>query len=277
MSHAFAVNREAFFLDTPRGSRFAVAAHPAGALSGGLLYLHPFAEELNKTRRMAALASNAFAQRGWLVLQLDFGGCGDSAGEFGDYDWQDWINDVSSGWAWLRDRCRAPSGLWTLRGGSLLAADWLARSSENPPLLLWQPVANGLQHLTQFLRSKAASEMLGATEAKGVVARLHAQLDDDQSVEVAGYSVSPRLAAGLKAARLRLPEGYAGRIAIIEVARDRTEVSPALARLLRQWLAASVAVTAQVADGPSFWQTLEIETSPALIAASLQALERLRE
>ena len=73
---------------------------------GRLLYLHPFAEEMNKSRRMAALACRALAAAGFAVLQIDLRGCGDSSADFGDASWADWQADVRVGMAEL-DR-RAP-------------------------------------------------------------------------------------------------------------------------------------------------------------------------
>jgi exosortase A-associated hydrolase 2 len=235
------VARNPFFLSSPRGARFAISTTGAEPAIGGLLFVHPFAEEMNKSRRMGALAAEAFAARGWLVLQIDLAGCGDSAGDFGDVDWQWWIDDVSLAWTWLRERCTGPLGIWTLRAGCLVAADWLAQSTERPPLLLWQPVVNGQQHLTQFLRLKSASEMLTSAGSKGAVARVRADLDAGTSVEVAGYRLSPGLAAGLGGATLRLPERYSAPLAVLEVASAaHAELSPAIASLAARWRDAGV-------------------------------------
>lgn len=269
------MRREAFFLDGIDGRRFCLVSRPDGEPVGGLLYLHPFAEELNKSRRMAALGARAFAQRGWCVLQMDCRGCGDSAGEFGDATWDGWIDDVGLAWDWLRDRVPAPIALWSLRGGSLLAADWLARVDARPPLLAWQPVNNGKQHLTQFLRLKAASQMLAESDAKAVMAKIRGELEAGRAVEVAGYRLSPALASGLDAAALRLPAAFPSPVALLEVGSgERTDVSPALQAIVSRWSADGTPVTAEAIAGPSFWQTQEIEVAPALIERSLVILDR---
>lgn len=276
MTHESTITREVFFLNTPTGARFSIGTYPVDPPVGGLLYLHPFAEEMNKSRRMASLSAQAFAEHGWVVLQIDMAGCGDSAGDFADADWQRWLEDVSYGWAWLRERCEGPHGIWTLRAGSLLVADWLEQHSDRPPLVLWQPVGNGQQHLTQFLRLKAVSEAMGNSSSKGVVARLRTKLDANREVEVAGYGLSPALAAGLAAATLRLPENYDAQVAVLElVSGERTELSPGTARLICNWREGQTPVVGEIARGPSFWQTQEIETAPRLISASLHALDRL--
>lgn len=93
--------REAFFLETPGGARFCLLSRPIAEAKGGVLFVPPFAEELNKSRRMVAEAVRAFVEAGWAVLQLDLKGCGDSAGDFGDAAWADWLADVDAGGLYL--------------------------------------------------------------------------------------------------------------------------------------------------------------------------------
>ena len=77
-----------FFLPSGDGQRFCLY-HPAVnaqgvAPLGHVVYVHPFGEEMNKSRRMATLQARALAQAGFSVLQVDLLGCGDSSGDFGD-------------------------------------------------------------------------------------------------------------------------------------------------------------------------------------------------
>ncbi|MCK9262098.1 MAG: hydrolase 2, exosortase A system-associated [Azoarcus sp.] len=255
---------------------------PTTAPKGAILFVHPFAEELNKSRRMVALAARAFAGQGWTVLQVDCFGCGDSAGDFSDACWQDWIQDLELGWRWLLEDAKRhsslslPAVLWTLRGGSLLAADWLNQGTEHPPLLMWQPVASGKLQLTQFLRLKAANEMLAETDARQAMASIRAKLQQGQDVEIAGYGLSAALAAGMDAASLRLPAEYPAAVAMLELgSADRTEPSAAVANLVAKWTDAGIKATAAVVAGPGFWQTQEIETAPLLIERSIAELESL--
>lgn len=271
------VRREVFFIDGRAGQRFCVLTRPVGMPRGGVLFVHPFAEELNKSRRMVSLAAQAFAASGWMVLQIDLHGCGDSAGDFGDACWQGWVDDVALGWSWLRAHCEGPRVLWSLRAGSLLAADWLhGPALEQPALLMWQPVSDGRQHLTQFLRLKAAGEMLADADARQAMSLLRESLQRGDGVEVAGYGLSAALAAGLDAASLRLPPGYSAPVALLEVdSRPQPELSPALARLTERLTKAGNLVRSEAVSGAAFWQTQEIETAPAMIEASLRMLERV--
>src|SRR5262245_21600498 len=72
-----------------------VAAPLNGGVRGTVLLLPPFAEELNKTRRMCARFARRLAGHGWRVVRVDLYGCGDSAGEFRDATWSQWISDLA--------------------------------------------------------------------------------------------------------------------------------------------------------------------------------------
>lgn len=268
--------REAFFLETPQGGRFCLLTRPQGTVRGAILHVPAFAEEQNKSRRMVALAAQSFAACGWTVLQLDPLGCGDSAGESADASWSQWVEDVGLGHDFLRTCCNGPVVLWTHRAGSLIAADWLRTARLRLPLLMWQPVANGRQHLSQFLRLKAASEMLTDADAKLALANTRAALQAGEVVEVAGYQLSAGLARGMEASSFELvaPDGCA--VAMFEVdGSGRPEPSPALAALRARLEAQGASASLEKVCGPAFWQTQEIEIVPDLIERSCQVLEVL--
>lgn len=249
-----------FFLQARTGSRFCLFHRPAGVCRSALVYLHSFAEEMNKSRRMAALAARALAANGVAVLQIDLHGCGDSSGEFRDASWESWKEDAQLAATWLRAHTGCPVGLWGLRLGALLALD-AAPVVAPARLLLWQPVLKGDQFLTQFLRLRLASDMLQAGADSGGTRALRAQLLAGETLEVAGYELSPALAAAidmLDAARLA-PSCKAD---LIELGK---EVSPASARVVAGW--GGVASASAVA-GPQFWSTQENEDAPALLDAT---------
>jgi len=280
---------QAFFLPADpagTGQRFCLY-HPAqcgaegDAPKGLVLYIHPFAEEMNKSRRMAALQSRALAQAGYAVLQIDLLGCGDSSGDFGDATWQSWVGDVVLGCQWLRnqnqthgDPSQTPLWLWGLRAGCLLAVE-AARQIEAPcNFLFWQAPAAGKPLLQQFLRLKVAGDLLGG-QAKGVMQALRDQLASGTPVEIAGYQLAPSLASGLEQATLTPPalRHPAQRVAWFEVStRADASFSPISTQTIAQWQQAGFAVASHSVTGPAFWQTTEIEDAPALIAATIEAV-----
>jgi exosortase A-associated hydrolase 2 len=265
------------------GQRFCLF-HPAQGqrVQGLVVYVHPFAEEMNKARRMAALQARALAQAGYAVLQIDLLGCGDSSGDFGDATWQGWIDDVVQACRWLRAQypansaggVPAPLWLWGLRAGCLLTVAAAKQLDESCHFLFWQPVAAGKPLLQQFLRIKVAGDMLGG-QAKGQMEAMRQRLADGDAVEIAGYMLSSGLALGLEQADL-IPGAStapAQRVEWFELSmREDASLSPVSANTIAQWREAGFAIGSHVVQGPAFWQTTEIEDAPALLAATTAAL-----
>lgn len=265
---------EAFFLPTDQGERFCLAHAPTGAPRGAIVYVHPFAEEMHKSRRMAALQARALAARGWLVLQVDLFGCGDSAGDFGEARWETWAHDVRAGLDWVRAQAPGPLALWGLRLGATLACELAA----DPALgvgrvVLWQPVASGEQFLSQFLRLRLAAEMLGGGAATSAPGELRAQLAQGHTLEIAGYDLHPHLAAAIERAQLVSLRPAVKRVDWLEVgAEAAATVRPGSQRVVERWRAERVDVRTRAVAGEAFWSTLEIAECAALLEATEEAL-----
>ena len=281
-----------------QGQRFCLFHPPAHKARGALLYVHPFAEEMNKTRRMAALQARSFAQQGYGVLQIDLFGCGDSSGDFSDARWDIWIQDLQLAWQWLAQHCHGPTDVWGLRLGALLALDFSADAAmQVQRLILWQPVLNGKSHLNQFLRMRMASQMLADDAASGAGnatlgnssitnAALRAQLAAGSMVEVGGYELAPELAAaidGRDAAQLApmCTTHWFESTPILDVpppealdARPENvpEYAPAVARCADSWRAAGVPLHLHPVFGLPFWATTDITECPAMLAATNAAI-----
>jgi len=274
-----------FFLKTADGQRFCLF-HPAAApCRGGLLYLHPFGEEMNKSRRMAALQARALAAQGYAVLQLDLHGCGDSSGDFSEARWDGWLQDVALGRQWLEARLGRPVGIWGLRLGALLALDYARRAVADgwrapERLLLWQPVHNGAAFLTQFLRLRMANEMLASEasgEAKTGTAALRDMLRAGTPLEVAGYELAPALADAFDALDMAALAPPCPVSWLDVVAAEGRAQSPAGAKIARAWEQHGVTLDVQVAVGAQFWATQEITDCPALVEATTALFTRTEQ
>jgi exosortase A-associated hydrolase 2 len=273
---------QAFFLpDGAGGQRFCLFYPPQGATcSGRVLYLHPFAEELNTTRRVVAQQARALAHAGYAVLQVDLLGCGDSSGDFADATWEAWQADALRAHSWLHQHASGPLWVWGLRAGALLAVHVVAQlntqhpGTATPPahLLLWQPAASGQLVLQQFLRLHAAAQWLGNGDAnQPSPAKALAQ---GQSVDIAGYTLTPALTQGMGLAALQpLPGAHPGQLAWLDVSTlEAPPSSPAIEKTLTAWRSAGWQVQAHTVAGPAFWQTVGTDDAPALIQGTLAAL-----
>ena len=277
---------EAFFLPigTEPGNQRFCHFYPAQVTfsRGMVLYIHPFAEEMNKARHMAALQTRELARTGYSVLQMDLLGCGDSSGDFGDATWQSWVEDVLQGYRWLRQRCtslgladeESPLWLWGLRAGGLLAVEAARQMDLACHFVFWQPPATGKLLLQQFLRLKVTSDLMGG-QTKGLMQTLRQQLTDGLPIEVAGYTLSSGLTYGLEQATLAPPvcSDRARRVVWLELStREGASLSPASHQLISDWQQAGFQLASHVVQGPAFWQTTELEDAPALILATTEAL-----
>jgi uncharacterized protein len=265
---------EAFFLQADRGYRFCLFHRCSGSPRGAVLFVHAFAEEMNKSRRMAALQARALAQAGFDVLQIDLLGCGDSSGDFEDAAWEDWLEDLRLGSQALAARSGAPQWLWGHRTGSLLAGQF-ARNLERPArLLFWHPVTDGRRFLNQFLRMRLLGQTDPACDSTRMDTRsLRAALAGGKPVEIGGYVLSPNLFAGLDRAVLHAPPA-GSTVCWLDVVHAADAPAAGSTQLLQAWSQQGVSVIHQAVVGPPFWQTQEITQCEPLIAQTLQALRR---
>lgn len=267
---------EPLFLKAGIGERFCLY-HPPRSIEecrGLFIYVHPFGDEMNKSRRMAAIQARAFASAGFAVLQMDLFGCGDSSGEFRDARWDIWKQDLSFARDWLENRVPGPVNLWGLRLGALLALDF-ARDQGNTigKIVLWQPVINGEAFLTQFLRLRLANEVLGsdtATEKATGTSAMRALLQAGNTLEVAGYELTQELASAIddrKAVELAMAKSSIHWFEVI--AEPGRPIAPAGARVVSEWQRNGVDIHLHPVSGPSFWATQEITECPELIEATI--------
>lgn len=256
------------------GRLFAVHVAPAATRreDSATLYVAPFAEELNRSRRMASLQARAFAAAGVSTLLLDPFGTGDSDGDFADARLSGWLGDISAAAAWLERAGYTRLILWGLRFGALLAC---AAATNEPErfrrLLLWQPVVNGNSMLTQFLRIRVAASMSGARET---TKELRERLMGGRSVEVAGYELSAPLASaldGLQMEGLTLrPDAH---VQWLEVTAEPGGPTAASAqRVIDHWRGRGIAVSMATVNGDPFWATQETTVAPELLKATTAAL-----
>lgn len=271
---------EPFFLDTALGKRFCLYHPPIGGMqqSQAFIYLHPFAEEMNKSRRMAALQAKAFAAAGLGVLQIDLYGCGDSEGDFGDATWEIWKDDVACARQWLIQKGFRSIHFWGLRLGALLALDYVREAEiDSAKFVLWQPVVNGKLFLTQFLRLKLVSGLISDDIDKvSNVQVFREKLAAGELLEVAGYMLSPTLAATIDTLKLSQLITKNSEIYWFEIMPDVERGLPtACVSVVDTWNQSNIFSKVVCISGLPFWATQEISECPELLTATVQVFESL--
>jgi uncharacterized protein len=81
------------------------------------------------------------------------------------------------------------------------------------------------------------------------------------------------LALGFEKATLALPSAPQQVLWLETATQADAELLPGSSTKVQAWREAGHQVHSQVVVGPAFWQTQEIEDAPALIAATLTALQ----
>jgi hypothetical protein len=137
-------------------------------------------------------------------------------------------------------------------------------------------VTDGAAYLTQFLRLKLAADMLaaGKGEAGGVDA-LRRRLADGAALEIAGYTLTPALAAaidGIALAGMARPECAVHWLDVM--AQAGRGMAPARATAAARCVEQGWQLSTQTVQGPAFWSSQEIAEAPALLDASLALLIR---
>lgn len=261
----------AFVLDGSRGGLCAMyfQPRPGVPIRGDVLVVPPFAEEMNRCRAMVSLQAREWANAGVGTLVLDLYGTGDSAGEFVDATWTQWLDDLRRGIDWLETQANGCHALLALRLGAVMAGELARGCASVRHLLLWQPVLSGKTFYTQFLRIRIAAEMNLPERVKTTNELRHLSAAG-QAVEVSGYEVGAELATALDAVVFATTD-WPKRVEIdwFEVQADTDPaLTPASLKAIESLQSAGAAVHAQAVHGPAFWQVHERELAPQLIEAT---------
>ena len=264
------------FIDAANRRIFVQHRVPAAPTEHCVLIVPAFAEEMNKCRKMLTDVSRALLQHSIASVMPDLSGTGDSEQEFGTANWGLWREDLAATVDWCRSQGLSIRGAVGVRLGCALLAD-LAQDAL-PDLrcsVMWQPVANGKDFLTQFLRLRVAATMMDSAR-KETVDELLAKLRAGQSVEVAGYDLSPQLAADLQQIALdRFMTSKLGQLHVMEVVRNAaTPPGKASERLLQGARAAGVSATPHRIEGEPYWASTEIVRIEALVARTVEVLAK---
>lgn len=259
-----------FFMETVRGQRFCIyhAANPATAHRGAILHVHPFGEEINRARRVTALQARAFAAMGFAVLQIDLFGCGDSSGLLSDASWALWKQDLHAAQLWLEQNNHPLTVLWGVRLGAALALDFAKDAGVTvETLLLWQPVFDGRAYINQLLRLRLAAEMsVPSLERKIGTSALRAALAAGEVIEIAGYDLTPAIAAdidAIDASLLTLPD-----VAIhwMEIVNDAAgSPPPGRSEIVNRCIRSGVDMRMHAVPCAPFWSTADVVECEPLI------------
>lgn len=264
---------EPIFIDGPAGRVFALFIRPAGEIRETLIYLPPFAEEMNRCRATVARQAYRLRELGCATLLVDPFGTGDSEGELADANWGIWLGDAEAALDWVAARTTGGITLWGLRTGALLAAEVAnRRPREIGLLLLWQPVIDGRLFVTQTLRSRVAFLMDRGLPGE-TTDEMRETLQSGSHLEVAGYLLSETLVGDLDGKKLAelIPPGISVDWFEVVVEANRS-LGPASRAAIAKISEKGCQVNERPFLGPPIWQLHKRDEVPDLIDSTTEAV-----
>ena len=127
-------------------------------LGQSVVICNPFGQEYVRCHRLIKVIADRLARAGFHVLRFDFFGTGDSAGDDGDGDFMQWLNDIQLAHEEVSKLSGNASTSWIgLRLGGSIAA-MASQRVDVPPrrLVLWDPVIDGDSYIKELEASHIA-------------------------------------------------------------------------------------------------------------------------
>jgi len=265
--------RQPFYLDGTKGKLFCIFFEPETNLEAITLIFPPFAEEMNKSRRMLSQQAGLLAGLGQSTLIFDLYGTGDSDGDFSEAEWGIWQDDITLILDFIITRGFKRINILAPRMGALLTTQIKAQLDCIKKVVYWQPVTNGELLLNQFYRLKLASDMLGK-ETGLTLKQIKEQVAQGNSIEIGGYNLNPALAAGLSKTKLdEINVSLLKDCHWIEIlpSEDKS-VPPGSQRIIDSISNSGAGVSVHSVVGPQFWSAVELVDIPELLTLTSSIL-----
>ena len=166
-----------------------------------VIFVPPFAEEMNRSKRMYVLCARLLADAGIHSICFDFAGTGDSSGEWGEFNYAAWENNLVDVYR-LAQKFSSKISLVCLRDSALISLNLIKQSEiQIDRCVLWDPVDNGEALVRQLIRMKIAAAMAGDLK-KITTQEVLDEIEQSGFLEVGGYHVSSVLLETIKSKKI---------------------------------------------------------------------------
>lgn len=238
-----------------------------------VLILPPFAEEMNKSRHIISQLMQQNKQAGISSFMLDHYGTGDSEGDLDLATTDIWRQDLQLLLAQLQTAGFSRLSVVAIRFGAMQLFDLLNHQPlalQLDKVVLWQPLLDISRFWLQLYRLKITEQM--ALGQKLTQAELEQSLQQDNTLEIAGYPISKAFSESTRQLNIQPP-------AILATASNCWfEISqlPNVAATTQKAVThyqQSFPLSFQHISNAPFWNTQELATADNLINATRQFLE----
>jgi exosortase A-associated hydrolase 2 len=201
---AFRVTEIPFFFERGSAKLFGILHKPEQATDKTAFVMsHPFGEEKLWAHRVFVSMARELAKRGHAVLRFDYMGAGDSSGTTPDTSLESHLADLVAAVETLTTRVPTSKnvGLIGLRLGASFAAllaeqaatDDRLHRIRNAPLILWEPVLDGLSYFQELLRSNLSTQLAVYGKVREDREVLQQSIRAGGRVNVDGYEIAQPL------------------------------------------------------------------------------------
>lgn len=265
------IDIKADFKEFPSGRLFCLKI--SGKLSQArkvVLLVPPFAEEMNKSRKMMSLLLAEIADDTTCGYLFDLYGTGDSDGDFSQATWDIWRANLIDMLNFIGGQQGVEQiAIVAIRTGALLLnsvlADETASSEKIKSIHYWNPVLNPSLFIGQFLRLKLAANMMRNDGPKVGVKELRQQLFEEGTLEVAGYTLNKDLIDGMEEAAIALPPSLSELELHYYELSSLGQPTPGLMKKITEVGGAEEKRFTHVIEGAQFWSTQEIALCEPLL------------
>ena len=154
-----------------------------------IILVPPFAEEMNRSKRMYVLCARLLANAGFHVISFDYSGTGDSSDEWGEFEYQDWVNDLIDVYHYTK-KIAVDVNFIALRFGVFVLADAIVgKHVTASKCILWDPIETGEILTRQLVRMKIASTLTDASR-KITTKDVMEDMRNTGFLESAGYRIT---------------------------------------------------------------------------------------
>ena len=257
------------YLSSKQNTPFFLAHYSpdSGTSAKAVILVPPFAEELNRSKRMYVLCARQLAAAGLHVACFDFTGTGDSYGAWESVSWPSWLENLSEVYHYLEDAGVSDISVIALRLAALIVADSVtSHQLEFTKCLFWDAIEDGEGYIRQLIRLKIAAAM--TEDSKALTSKdVLAELDDHGFLEIGGYHITAQLFDSIKQAKLKNS---------IETLVDATELHWMVLRSANQSISTPSyplclpenlrhRVSMHTVLDTRFWMQQEVTIAPALL------------
>jgi hypothetical protein len=232
----------------PEGDVLGFTYVPDGVVRGGVVLCPSLHAEFLGNYRKEVLLARDLAAAGLAVQRFHHRGEGNSLGAPEDVTFERLCADATV----AGDRLRERTGVDQLaflgtRLGALVAA-----ATSSGPLVLWEPVLDARTYFREAFRARRMRELKDGVAEPSSAPSLEAQLSDEGSVDVLGYTIHRSLFESLRPQHLAIGD-VPRPVLIVQIAK-RAELRREYTAAAEAWRSAGCPVdTAVVDDDESWW------------------------